>query len=126
MNKSELIDQIVERAGLNKKQASDALTATLEALSVALQAGDRVTLVGFGTFDVGYRAARVGVNPRVKGEKLNIPEKANAKFKAGKELASLVDNETVKSKFRKSEDVAVVERPAKTTKTVAKTTTKKK
>jgi DNA-binding protein HU-beta len=126
MNKSELIDQIVERAGLNKKQASDALTATLDALSVALQSGDRITLVGFGTFDVGYRAARIGVNPRIKGEKLEIAEKANVKFKAGKDLATLVDNETVKSKFRKVEAPVKVEKVVKTTKPAAKTTTKKK
>ena len=87
MNKSELIDQIAAKAGLTKVDAKKALDATTEVIKEALVAGDKVALVGFGTFSVGVRAAREGINPRDKNVKIQIPEKKVAKFKAGAELA---------------------------------------
>jgi len=86
MNKSELIDQIAEKSGLTKVDAKKALDATVDAIKEALAAGDKVALIGFGTFSVGVRAAREGINPRDK-VKIQIPEKKVAKFKAGAELA---------------------------------------
>ena len=86
MNKSELIDQIAAKAGLTKVDAKKALDATVDAIKEALAAGDKVALIGFGTFSVGVRAAREGINPRDK-VKIQIPEKKVAKFKAGAELA---------------------------------------
>ena len=86
MNKSELIDQIAEKSGLTKVDAKKALDATVDAIKEALAAGDKVALIGFGTFSVNVRAAREGINPR-KNEKILIPEKKVAKFKAGAELA---------------------------------------
>ena len=85
MNKSELIDQIAEKSGLTKVDAKKALDATVDAIKEALAAGDKVALIGFGTFSVGVRAAREGINPRDK-VKIQIPEKKVAKFKAGAEL----------------------------------------
>jgi DNA-binding protein HU-beta len=85
MNKSELIDQIAAKAGLTKVDAKKALDATTEVIKEALVAGDKVALIGFGTFSVGVRAAREGINPRDK-VKIQIPEKKVAKFKAGAEL----------------------------------------
>ena len=89
MNKSELIDQIAAKAGLTKVDAKKALDATTEVIKEALVAGDKVALIGFGTFSVGVRAAREGINPRDK-VKIQIPEKKVAKFKAGAELADAI------------------------------------
>lgn len=85
MNKSELIDAISAKSGLSKADAKKALEATTEAIADALKAGDKVALVGFGTFSVSGRAERQGVNPRT-GEKVTIAAKKQAKFKAGAEL----------------------------------------
>ena len=86
MNKTELIDKIAEKSNLTKVDAKKALDATVEAIKEALVAGDKVALIGFGTFSVNTRAAREGINPRDK-VKIQIPEKKVAKFKAGAELA---------------------------------------
>ena len=86
MNKTELIDKIALKAGLTKADSKKALDATLEAIKEALVANDKVALIGFGTFSVSVRAAREGINPR-KNEKIQIPEKKVAKFKAGAGLA---------------------------------------
>jgi DNA-binding protein HU-beta len=72
MTKSELIDAITEKAGLSKADASKALSATLESVTDALKAGEKVALIGFGTFSVSQRAARTGKNPQT-GEALAIP-----------------------------------------------------
>lgn len=90
MNKTELVDKIAAGAGLTKAQAKDALEETLNAVKAALVAGDKVQLVGFGTFAVTERPAREGKNPRT-GEKLTIAAKKVAKFKAGAELAEAVN-----------------------------------
>ena len=64
MNKTELINAIAENAGLNKADAKKALDATISAISEALKKGDKIALVGFGTFSVNERPARTGINPR--------------------------------------------------------------
>jgi len=90
MNKGDLISKIAEEANLSKAQAGEALDATLNAISESLQSGDRASLVGFGTFSVAQRNARVGRNPQT-GESINIPAKTVVKFKPGKELTSSVN-----------------------------------
>ena len=86
MNKTELINAIAENAGLNKADAKKALDATISAISEALKKGDKIALVGFGTFSVNERPARTGINPRTK-EQITIAAKKIAKFTAGAELA---------------------------------------
>lgn len=87
MNKTELIDKIAAGASLSKADAKKALDATVAAIKEALGNGDKIQLVGFGTFSVTERPAREGVNPHT-GEKIQIAAKKVAKFKAGAELAS--------------------------------------
>ena len=86
MNKTELVEKIAAGAGLSKVDAKKALDATVAAIKGALKAGDKVQLVGFGTFIVNERPAREGINPATK-EKIQIAAKKVAKFKAGAELA---------------------------------------
>ena len=88
MNKAQLIDAIAEKAGLQKVEAKKALEACIEATTEALKAGDKVSLVGFGTLSVTKRAERKGRNPQTKKEMM-IPAKNVVKFKAGADLASL-------------------------------------
>ena len=90
MNKSELIDAIAKSAGLSKASAGDALDATLTAIRTTLKKGQSVTLVGFGTFKVGKRAARTGRNPRT-GEAIKIRAAKVPKFSAGKALKDAVN-----------------------------------
>ena len=85
MNKAELIDAIAERAALSKADAGKALDATVAALTEALKQGDTVTLVGFGSFYVGERAARTGRNPKT-GATIQIPASKSHKFRPGKAL----------------------------------------
>ena len=87
MNKAELIDKIAKDSGITKTQANDALDSFTNAVVASLKKGDRVTLVGFGTFSVSKRAARTGRNPQT-GAAIKIKAKKVAKFKAGKELAA--------------------------------------
>jgi DNA-binding protein HU-beta len=89
MNKSDLIDAIAKGASITKVQSEAALSSTLEAIRKALKKGDRVQLVGFGTFSVTKRAARIGRNPQT-GKALKIAARKVAKFKAGKDLSSAV------------------------------------
>ena len=86
MNKSELVAAVAAQAGLTKAQAQKAVEATVDAIAGALKNGDKVQLVGFGTFSVVEKAAREGVNPAT-GAKIQIPAKKVAKFKAGAGLA---------------------------------------
>ena len=90
MNKTELIEQIAAGAGLTKVDAKKALDATVAAIIDALKKGDKVQLVGFGTFAVTEKPAREGINPATK-EKITIAAKKVAKFKAGAELADAVN-----------------------------------
>ena len=90
MNKTELIDKIAAGAGISKADSKKALDATVNALKEALIAGDKIQLVGFGTFSVNERPAREGLNPATK-EKIQIAAKKVAKFKAGAELADALN-----------------------------------
>ncbi|MCO5248335.1 MAG: HU family DNA-binding protein [Chitinophagales bacterium] len=85
MNKGDLIKAIADNSGITKAQATDALAAVLDGISDALAAGDKVTLIGFGTFSVNERAARTGRNPAT-GKVIKIAAKRQVKFKAGKAL----------------------------------------
>ncbi|MCQ6288648.1 MULTISPECIES: HU family DNA-binding protein [Bacillus cereus group] len=91
MNKTELITQVAVKTGLKKSQASLAVDTLLESIQQALQNGDNVQLIGFGTFEVRERAAREGRNPST-GESLIIPAKKAPAFKAGKVLKEAVNN----------------------------------
>ena len=86
MNKADLVAAIAAEAQMRKAQAQKALDATVNAIAAALQKGESVQLVGFGTFSVVEKAARQGVNPAT-GPKIEIAAKKVAKFKAGKGLA---------------------------------------
>ena len=88
MLKKDLIDKIAA-TGLTKKQAGDALDATLEGIEESLKRGDPVLLTGFGKFEVRTRAARTGINPKTL-EKINLPATKVPAFKAGKALKSAV------------------------------------
>lgn len=90
MNKSELIEQIAKAAGLSKAAAARSLDATTDAIAKALKKGDPVTLIGFGTFYVGQRAARSGRNPRT-GDSIKIKAANSPKFRAGKALKDAVN-----------------------------------
>ncbi len=85
MNKTELIEKIAAGAGLSKADSKKALNATVEAIKAALVAGDKISLVGFGTFSVSERPERQGINPATK-QKITIAAKKVAKFKAGADL----------------------------------------
>lgn len=89
MNKSELIDAIAAEAGLTKADAKKSLDAFIKATSGALKSGERVALVGFGSFAVSQRNARTGRNPQT-GKEITIPAKNIIKFKAGSDLTGLV------------------------------------
>ena len=91
MNKADLIDRMADAAGISKADAGQALDAMLDGVTAALKGGDKVTLVGFGTFSVSHRAARTGRNPRT-GETLQIPAMKAAKFSPGKELKDAVNS----------------------------------
>ena len=90
MNKTELIDQIAASADISKAAAGRALDATVDAVKAALKAGESVSLIGFGTFYVGERAARTGRNPRT-GKTLQIKAAKSPKFRAGKGLKDAVN-----------------------------------
>ncbi len=90
MNKAELIDAMASKAGLSKADAKRALDAFIDTTSGALKGGNRVALVGFGSFSVSKRSARKGRNPRT-GKEINIAAKNVVKFKAGAELSGTVN-----------------------------------
>ncbi len=89
MNKGDLIEQMATDSGVTKTQATEALNSLLTSIRKTLKKGDKVTLVGFGTFSITKRAARTGRNPQT-GETIKIKAKKIVKFKAGKELAEFV------------------------------------
>lgn len=90
MNKHELVSAIAQNAELSKKDADKALSAAIEAITKALAEGDKVQVVGFGTFEVRERAARTGKNPRT-GEMIDIAASKVPAFKAGKALKDAVN-----------------------------------
>ena len=89
MNKTELVAAVAAKAELSKKDADAAVKAVIDAVTEALKDGEKVALVGFGTFEVKTRAARTGKNPRT-GEVINIPEAKVPSFKAGSALKDAV------------------------------------
>ncbi len=90
MNKSELVSAIAEKSGLSKSDSKKALDGVLEAITDALKAGDKVALVGFGTFSVSERPERQGLNPLTK-ETITIAAKKVAKFKAGADIDNAIN-----------------------------------
>ncbi len=97
MNRSELISSIADKSGLTKKDSEKALTAFIESVEEQLQRGEKVQLIGFGTFEVSERAARTGKNPQT-GKEIKIPASKAPKFKAGKALKDLVNTKPKKKK----------------------------
>ncbi|NLD18096.1 MAG: HU family DNA-binding protein [Tissierellia bacterium] len=91
MNKQELVAQIAEKSELTKKDSESALNAFIETVQEALADGDKVQLVGFGTFEVRHRKAREGRNPRNPEEKINIPASKAPVFRAGKGFKEIVN-----------------------------------
>ncbi len=90
MNKAELVAAIAEKAELSKKDSEKALKAFIDVVTAQLKKGDKVQLVGFGTFEVSKRAARKGRNPQTKAA-ISIPASKAPKFKAGKALKDTVN-----------------------------------
>ncbi|WP_417913481.1 HU family DNA-binding protein [Candidatus Electronema sp. TJ] len=90
MNKKELVDSMAEAADISRAAAEKALNSALDGISNALAKGDKVTLVGFGTFSAVKRAARQTKNPRTQ-QPIEIPAKTAAKFKAGSKLSEAVN-----------------------------------
>ena len=89
MNKGELVESMANASGISKAAAERALTGLLDAISGALSKGDKVTLVGFGTFSTSKRSARQGRNPQT-GAAIKIPARTVARFKPGSKLADAV------------------------------------
>ena len=89
MNKEQLVERVAEKTGATKKDVADVLNSALEMVSGALKKGEKVTIVGFGTFLVRKRKAREGRNPQT-GAKIKIPAKRVPAFTAGKELKTAV------------------------------------
>jgi len=90
VTKTELVNSIAEKAGLSKADSEKALKAFVDTVTDVLKEGDKIAMVGFGTFSVGDRAARVGKNPQT-GAAINIPAAKVPKFKAGKALKDAVN-----------------------------------
>jgi len=91
VTKTELVNSMAEKAGLSKTDAEKALKAFIDSVTETLQKEDKISLVGFGTFSVGDRAARTGKNPQT-GAALQIPAAKVPKFKAGKALKDAVNS----------------------------------
>ncbi|WP_144519227.1 HU family DNA-binding protein [Bacillus thuringiensis] len=91
MNKTELIQKVAQETGLKRPQASLAVDTLLKSIQQALQNGDNVQLIGFGSFEVRERAAREGRNPQ-SGEPIAIPARKVPAFKAGKQLKEAISN----------------------------------
>lgn len=91
MNKTELVSAVAEQAQISKKDAEKAVSAVIETITGALKDGEKVQLVGFGTFEAKQREARQGKNPRT-GEIISIPATKSPAFKAGKALKDIVNN----------------------------------
>ena len=89
MNKAELINAVAEKTGLSKKDTEAVITASIDVITEALSQSEKVQLVGFGSFEVKARAARIGRNPRTK-QQIEIPASKTPVFKAGKALKDAV------------------------------------
>lgn len=91
MTKAELVSAVAENAGLTKTDAEKAVKAFVDSISACLKSGDKLSLVGFGTFSTSKRAARKGQNPQT-GKKIEIPASVTPKFKPGKALKDAVNS----------------------------------
>ncbi|TKB08820.1 HU family DNA-binding protein [Desulforhopalus sp. IMCC35007] len=89
MNKGDLVEKVATECGLSKAVSDQVLNSILSSITEAVKAGDKVTLIGFGTFSVSARSAREGRNPQT-GETIQIPAKKSVKFKAGSKLNDAV------------------------------------
>ncbi|KKS26530.1 MAG: DNA-binding protein HU 1 [Parcubacteria group bacterium GW2011_GWA2_42_11] len=89
MTKDQLVEKMADKCGCTKKEAASCLEGMLDAITVALQKGDKVALTGFGVFQISHRKARQGVNPKT-GAKIQIPAMKAPKFRAGKSLKEAV------------------------------------
>lgn len=89
MNKNDLVEQIAERSGLSKTQASEALGATIAAIEEGLAAGQEIAITGFGKFSVAHRGPRAGVNPST-GERIHIAATKAPRFSAGSKLKDAI------------------------------------
>lgn len=98
MNKTELVARVAEKTGLTKKHSQECLEAVLESIQEALVAGEKVQLVGFGTFEVRERKARQGRNPQQPEKVIKIPASKAPVFKAGKGLKEMVNKKKSKKK----------------------------
>lgn len=116
MNRTELVDFVANKTGLTKIQSTDALDAVIIAIKETLKDGEEVSLVGFGVFSTGERAARMGRNPRT-GEEIPIPASRLPRFKPGKGLKDAValpkPVAPVKNKAKKSDKTEKVEKTEK-------------
>ncbi len=92
MNKAELIKSVADKTGLSAKDCEKVVNSTLETISETLETGDKGQIVGFGIFDVKYREARKGRNPKTR-EEIDIPASRTPQFKAGKLLKEAVSGE---------------------------------
>lgn len=90
MNKSELVSAIAEQSGATKKDTEKVLKAFVDVVTEELKKGEKVSLIGFGTFEVGERAARKGINPKTK-EEIDIAASKSPKFKAGAALKNAIN-----------------------------------
>ena len=90
VGRSEITKSIAKRSGLTQKKAAEVLEATLASIRESLEQGQEVRLVNFGSFKVRRSAARQGVNPRNRNEKITVPERDRVRFSPGKELAKAV------------------------------------
>lgn len=90
MNKTELIEKIAVGSGIPKTEAKKALEATIKGIKDALIAGEKIQLIGLGTFAIGERPAREGINPSTK-EKIQIPAKKTVKFKVSSEISDAIN-----------------------------------
>ena len=100
MNKTELISAVAEQSGLTKKDAEKAVKAFTDVIAEELVKGEKIQIVGFGTFEVAERAARTGKNPQT-GEAIKIPASKAPKFKAGKALKDVVNTPAAPAKKSK-------------------------
>lgn len=124
MNKAELIETVSEQTGLSKSQTDEALKSILATITGELAKGNKITLVGFGTFERRKRKARVGVNPQNPTQKIKIPAKNAPAFSAGSELKSAVQTGKApvlaKKKIAAKKQAVTKAKAKKATKTKAK------
>ena len=90
MTKQQFVDNVAQKTGLSRKDASTAVDGVLDSITDALRSGEEVAFTGFGKFSVQNRAARMGVNPRNPGERVQIPASRVPKFSAGSQLKGAV------------------------------------